>query len=211
MSIEAVLSIIELIVLVLGFLGLGLIPKLFYERKLKDYNAEINRALKEFKHELNLELQELRISQENSQPKKVEGFIEFSDMIYKTIELSRLSPGKKFNEKEKEIANDLRKFSYVVFFFGKDETILKFVEFRKEMELLNHLNQNQKRSDHAYYQSRLMIIILAELMINMRKDLGNNSSEVTIDDYMTILVNDWDKSKLQFMQDVEKAKELKKE
>ncbi|MCD8418318.1 hypothetical protein J2Q11_11490 [Tenacibaculum finnmarkense genomovar finnmarkense] len=45
------------------------------------------------------------------------------------------------------------------------------------------------------------LITLANLYISMRKDLGFTESELTPDDFLKILITDWDQAKLKNLQE----------
>ncbi|EAE9903358.1 hypothetical protein CDH96_12800, partial [Listeria monocytogenes] len=62
---EIYFNIAQLLMPLLGMLGIGLIPKYFYDKKLNELNNKITK-----------ELQEIRISQENVHPEKIKLFID---------------------------------------------------------------------------------------------------------------------------------------
>jgi hypothetical protein len=70
-----------------------------------------------------------------------------------------------------------------LFFFASDETVKKFVQFRKYSLSVGT----------PEYESMQNIIILAELIVLIRKDLGYSNTECTKDDFLHIMLTDWDK------------------
>lgn len=154
-------------------------PKHFLERKLE-----------KFKSELQTNIDSLRISAESIHPMKIEEYVEFSKAYLKLMELGKITNPKEVARKQKEVFDGMSRFGFAVMFFGNDDTVKKYVEFRKYSTLpAGKLGENEKAK---------IMMVMSELIVLMRRDVGHNDSEVTVDDFLTIIVNDWETSKEKF-------------
>jgi len=69
-----------------------------------------------------------------------------------------------------------------LFIYASDETVKKFVEWRKY----------GLTADTVNFDSKQIIILLAELIVLIRKDVGNTDTQCTKDDFLNIMLKDWD-------------------
>lgn len=69
-----------------------------------------------------------------------------------------------------------------LFFFASDETVKKYVEFR---------GYGQKAKDPDFDASK-QLILLAEIMVLIRRDLGYKDTACNIDDFFNIIITDWE-------------------
>ena len=141
------------------------LPKTFQEK-----------ALKYFQHSLNEKLEMLKITQTELQTLKRNEFIRYSEYWRKTFENQKLISNPKH-------VNELNSIGLNFFFFASDEVVKKFVELRK---LLLYTDT----ADTTYKKKAL--IKMAELNLLMRKDLGYQETKCDEDDYLNILLKDWE-------------------
>jgi len=181
--------IIQIIILIGGYFIVR------YVKKLPDQIHKKNLEL--FKNELKKELVKLEASESNLHLKKIEKFTEFSGLLYE------VTNSVKYKENEEEIQEkaikSMESFTKDIMFFAGENTIKKFVEYRRYSRMLNQQGGVNEQAKFNY--------ILAELILEMRKDLGYND-KVSVDDYLYILIKDWDKNKELFKQRANKAKKL---
>ncbi|MFD2704065.1 hypothetical protein [Salibacterium lacus] len=175
-------EVVTVIIMVFGFLILGLI------KKTPDH--VLNRSLESFKSDLQKELVNFRISGENLHPAKIEEYMHFTKVFTQLMELSKLKDPEKQVEEQKKVYDGLTRFGFSAILFGSDETVKKYVEIRKYTTLpSDKLGENEKA---------LMLLLMSELIILMRNDLGNSNSNVSSDDFMQIVIKDWEISKEEF-------------
>lgn len=137
------------------------------------------KTLKKFQHSLDEKLELLKISHTELQTLKRNEFIRFSEYWNRTFNDKNLLSNKKH-------INELNSIGLNFFFFASDEVVKKFVELRKIL-LYSSIDetQNQKKA----------IVKMAELNLLMRKDLGYHETICNEDDYLNILLKDWEKVK----------------
>ncbi|MGE9755245.1 hypothetical protein ACQP3R_20775 [Bacillus inaquosorum] len=87
-------------------------------------------------------------------------------------------------EVKKEHSKSMTELGSKLFFFASDDTVKKFVEYRK---------QSLKLKADKPAEAERLIVLLGELMVLIRKDLGYSQTECNKNDYLHILLNDWDK------------------
>lgn len=154
------------------------------------------RNLEIFKNELQKEIVRLEISEGNLHIKKIEKFTEFSGVLFKIM--NGVKYGKSKKELETQATKSMESFTKDIMFFASEETISKFVEYRRYSKVVQNGGDNE-RAKYFY--------ILAELILTMRKELGY-SDNVTVDDYLYIIINDWEENKELFRNRASKAKKL---
>jgi hypothetical protein len=164
--------LITQIVLFIGisfvFIYLRQLPKTFQEK-----------TLKKFQHSLNEKLELLKITQTELQTLKRNEFIRFSEHWRKTFE------NKKVINNQKHIS-ELNSIGLNFFFFASDAVVKKFVELRKQLLYSNSEDISQQRK---------ALKLMAELNLLMRKDLGYYDTMCNEDDYLNILLKDWENVK----------------
>lgn len=166
---------INLVIQILLFIGIIFIT--IYIRQLPKTFQE--KTLKRFQYSLNEKLEILKITQTELQTLKRNEFIRFSEYWRKTFQ------NKKLLNSQKHI-NELTSIGLNFFFFASDEVVKKFVELRKH--LLYSDNED-------FENQKISIKMMAELNLLMRKDLGYYDTSCDIDDYLNILLNDWENVK----------------
>ena len=183
-------EIINVVIAVVGFIVIGIIKKT--PEHILDKNLE------KFKGDIQKDLQELRIATENIHPMKIEEYIHFTEVYTKMMDAAKIKNLNKQKAVQKEIVEGLTRFGFSAFLFGSDQTVKKFVEIRKYATLpSDELGENERAKT---------LILMSELMIHMRNDLGSKQSEVTIDDLMIIIVKDWGVSRDAFLKKASKAR-----
>ena len=185
-------EIINTVIFVLGFIVIGIIKK--------TPEHYLSKNLEKFKTDLQGELEQIRIANENIHPMKIEEYIHFTEVYTKMMESVKITNQGKQKNIQREIFDGLTRFGFSVFLFGSDQTVGKFVEMRKYVTMpASEIGENEKAKT---------LILMSELMVHMRNDLGNKESKVTVDDFLTIIVKDWGVSRESFLDKAAKAKKL---
>ena len=166
---------------VIGFATLIISHKL--NKRLSDHNSELQK-----------EIEKLKVSESNLHIRKIDKFSEFTDILYGAMR------GVKYNKDPKaDIQKAMEKFMKDLIFFAGEDTLKKFVEYRNYSHIVKEGGQNEQ----AKFQ-----FIIAELILEMRKDLGYSNEGINVDHYMHLIVNNWEKHKDEFHERAEKAKKI---
>lgn len=187
-----VVFIIQLLIfvgLVFIFLYVKKLPDFIFQRSVKKFEFQLNSKLEEIKAALTKEIELLKISQAEIQVHKTKEFVNFveyfNNIFTNPKELEKISKNesdaRKFNRKILDLGIKL-------FFFASDETVQKYVEWRKY-----GLQAGQEG-----YDNKKTLILYAELVTLMRRDLGYKDTECTRDDFLYIMLTDWEKYKEQY-------------
>lgn len=143
-----------------------------------------SKNLESFKSELQKEVEKLKVSEGNLHIRKIEKYSQFVDML--NIAMLSVKENKTPQETAKALEKAMNKFTKDIMFFAGEGTLKRFVEYRIYSQIVQHGGDNEM----AKYQ-----FVIAELILEMRKDLGYTNKGITVDDYMYITVNDWGKHK----------------
>lgn len=157
------IEIVQTIILILGFLGVGFIPQYFYEKKLNNLKSDI---------------QKLNISMEQNHPIKME---RYKDFVENFFEYGKLNNEK---QKQKKLLESIKSISNAVFLFGSDETMKAFLKLRKG------IGENPTEDEKMEY-----LVKAACFMVELRKDLNGGNTDIGPEDYLRLLINDWDQTK----------------
>jgi hypothetical protein len=134
-----------------------------------------------FEYSLLTDLEKLKIYESALHIHKAELFSDFAEYVTtKMLDkdyMQKLSTPKV----QKEMRDLFMKTGYSLFFYSNDTTVKKFVEFRR----------SGLDADKEPFEKEKIILILAQLFVEMRKDLGYVDTECNIDDFLTILLTDW--------------------
>ena len=182
---DVILLVTEIVIfLILGFLFryIKLLPDKIHEQQKLKFNFELNKQLEEFKSKLAKEMEVLRINESQLHIHKTEEFIELIEFVFtKTLDkkyIAKLSTDKRtileFNQKMLSLGAKL-------FLFASDKTVKKYVEWRE-------FGLNDKNKNDNNHQ---ILLIMAELMVLIRKDLGYAETECNRDDFLNIMLTDW--------------------
>ena len=185
-------DVVMLIVMVIGFISIGLI------KKTPEYMFKRN--LEKFKNELQQDLERIRIAAENIHPMKIEEYVHFTQVYVKMMELGKIQDQTMQMAAQKVVFDGLTRFGFSAFLFGSDQTVKKYVEIRKYSTLpQGDLGENEKAK---------ILLLMSELMVYMRNDLGNDESSVSVDDFLMIIVNNWGDSQEEFRRKASNARIL---
>lgn len=126
-------------------------------------------------------LEQFKISQSQLQLRKTDEFIKFGDLYRRFFTDRNLK--QKLDRQDpnalKEIQDKFVELSIHLFFFASDQTIKKYVEWRR-------------RSQRGEFKGTEVLQEFGELMIMFRRDLGYDTTKITSDDFLFLIVNDWE-------------------
>ncbi|CAH0314779.1 hypothetical protein [Peribacillus simplex] len=161
------------------------LPDQVHAKNLKAFELDLNKQLEEFRNQLTTDLELMKINESQLHIHKTQEFSKLVEVLLLSLitdkdYVRKLGTDKKL---QKEHNRKLLDLGTKLFFFASDETVKKFVQFRKYSLSVGT----------PEYESMQNIIILAELIVLIRKDLGYSNTECTKDDFLHIMLTDWDK------------------
>lgn len=159
------------------------LPDQIHQRNIKSYEHELNKQLEQFKIEISRELEMLKITESQLHIHKAKEFSEFIEFFSTKIMNKEYMSQINKPHIQKEIQQIMMKTVTKFFFFASDETVKKFVEWRR----LSLQNEGQ----HGFK----IVYIVAELIVLMRKDLGYKDTECDEDDVLYLILTDWSEEK----------------
>ncbi len=187
----AILIIEFVVILVVAFIYFYVrgLPDRIHQRNLKLFEHDLSKNLEIFRSDLSKEIELLKISESQLQIRKIEEFTNITDVLFKYMF------DKEYQEELKKKPDKLNvimaNIGSRLFYFASDETVKKYVEWKKFGWVNKELNDEK--------EARKIIIIFADLVVLMRKDLGYKKTECNRDDFLSIFLSDWDKYKKDYI------------
>ncbi|MCY9204454.1 hypothetical protein [Bacillus atrophaeus] len=159
------------------------LPDQVHAKNLKNFEHDLNTQLEEFRNKLTTDLELMKINEAQLHIHKTEEFVRLIRLLIMNLtDKDYINDLATNEETKKEHIKSMTELGSKLFFFASDDTVKKFVEYRK---------QSLKSSETE--DSEKLIVLLGELMVLIRKDLGYSQTECNKNDYLHILLNDWDK------------------
>ncbi|QHF56583.1 hypothetical protein Bateq7PJ16_0777 [Bacillus subtilis] len=162
------------------------LPDQVHAKNLKAFELDLNKQLEEFRNQLTTDLELMKINESQLHIHKTQEFSKLVEVLLISLTdkdyVRKLGSDKRIQKEHNKKMLDL---GTKLFFFASDETVKKFVEWRKYSLTV----------DTPQYEAKQVIIILAELIVLIRKDLGYSQTECTKDDFLHIMLTDWDRYK----------------
>lgn len=136
----------------------------------------LNRNLQKNRSKLDSFIEDFKIRQSSIQAEKINAFRKILFVLFDIMH-------SKDKPKEEQIATEkkLRRISLLFFLYGDDNTIYKYLEFRKCILY----EENNAKS----------MVLIGELIVLMRKDVGYLATDLDKDDVLNLILNDWEKVK----------------
>lgn len=182
---EILLTILQLVLLFGGWFLYTYIKKLpeqVHAKNLKAFELDLNKQLEEFRNQLTLDLELMKINESQLHIHKTQEFAKLVE--YLLLNLTDKDYVRKLGNDQriqKEHNKKMLDLGTKLFFFASDETVKKFVEWRKYSLTV----------DSPQYDPKQILILLAELIVLIRKDLGYRDTECSKDDFLHIMLKDW--------------------
>jgi hypothetical protein len=160
------------------------LPEQVHAKNLKVFELDLNKQLEEFRNQLTTDLELMKINESQLHIHKTEEFTKLVEvMITKLLDKQYVEKLGRDPKTLKEYNKTMLDLGTKVFFYASDETVKKFVEWRKY----------GLTADTVNYDPKQIIILLAELIVLIRKDVGYINTQCTKDDFLHIMLKDWDK------------------
>ena len=159
------------------------LPEQVHAKNLKGFEYDLNRQLEEFRNKLTTDLELMKINESQLHIHKTQEFAKLVE--YLLLNLTDKDFVKKLGtdqRTQKEHNKKMLDLGTKLFFFASDETVKKFVEWRRYGFTM----------DTPHSDAKQMIILLAELIVLIRIDLGYSETQCTKDDFLHIMLKDWD-------------------
>lgn len=192
---EFLIACLQVVFIVIFFILINYIrkiPERIHGIQQSKYEHDLDKQLESFKTELMKEIEILRIAQTQLHTHKSEEFVNLIEILYKSIldkdYLKKMENNKKL---QTEFNSKMSTLGTKLFFFASDDTVKKYVEWRKHGQLITDDDPKSKN---------ILVILMAELMVLIRKDLGYQNTICNKDDFLYIMLTDWDKHKDSFVQ-----------
>ena len=184
---DILLTILQLAILFGGWFLYTYVKKLpdqVHAKNLKGFEYDLNRQLEEFRNQLTADLELMKINESQLHIHKTEEFTKLVEvLITKMLDKQFIEKLGKDPRTQKEFNKTMLDLGTKLFFFASDETVKKFVEWRKY----------GLAADTSNFDPKQTIILLAELMVLIRKDVGYTDTQCTKDDFLHIMLKDWAK------------------
>lgn len=182
--------ILQCVIVVLGYLAflyLKRLPETLHQKSIKKFEFRLNSSLEEFKAALTKEIELVKISQTELQAHKTQEFIRLIEYFngFLTNKEKRLKLVNNPKEKE-EFNKNMLDLGVKLFFFASDSTVKKYVEWR----------QYGIRAQQKNFDPTETLVRYAELMVMIRQDLGYKNTRCDADDFLNIMLTDWEQHKL---------------
>lgn len=161
----------------------ALIGYLFAIPQIKrQLEADLKRESESIRQQFQADLQKEYSSRFNE--RKWETYEHFADIIRRLMESIR---NKRLQKKQPEIMEELHSFTGKLWIVGGDNVIEAFNDWRKSAP-----------SEDADTSDKMQLLVkLMQIVIEMRKDLGYESSIITPEDLLRTFINDFDKAMAQ--------------
>ncbi|WP_252503641.1 hypothetical protein [Sporosarcina sp. Marseille-Q4943] len=124
------------------------------------------------------DIRKLNISMEQNHPIKME---RYKDFVENFFEYGKLNNEK---QKQKKLLESFKSIANAVFLFGSDETMKAFLILREG------ISETPTEDEKMEY-----LVKAARFMVELRKDLNGGKTDIGPEDYLKLLINDWEDSK----------------
>jgi hypothetical protein len=178
--------LIGMVVIAVGLMAkyISGLPARIHAENAKRHEFSLAHELEEFKSELARESESRKISQSGLQLHKTTEFVRLIEFLIGYItdpkKTQRLASDPKAATEFNKTFVDL---GVKLFFFASDETIRAYVEWR-----MHGLMRNETASGANMHT----LVLLANLVMSMRRDLGYGETSCTPDDVLNIMLTDWE-------------------
>lgn len=185
----AILIIEFIVVLIAAFIYFYIkgLPEKLHKKNIILFEHDLSEKLETFKSDLTKEIELLKISESQLQIRKIEEFTKITDFLFNYMFDKKFQEN--LNKNPSKFNIEMTNIGSRLFYFASDETVKKYVEWKKYgLEMANKEPIDKKESGK-------IIVLFADLVLLMRKDLGYKKTECTRDDFLSIFLTDWDKHK----------------
>jgi hypothetical protein len=182
---ELVITILQLAIILGGWFLYTYVKKLpdqVHAKNLKAFEYDLNKQLEEFRNQLTRDLELMKIKESQLHIHKTEEFTKLVKvLITKLIDKQYVDKLRRDQKTIREFNKTMLDLGTKLFFFASDDTVKKFVEWRKY----------GLTAGTPEFKPIKIITLLAELMVLIRKDLGYSQTLCDQNDFLHILLKDW--------------------
>ena len=179
---------VDIATLVIGIIGTIIYPLLFlffFNKREKNYQQKIDKELEAYKVELSKELENLKIEKEHLQKQRIDETLSLiEDYFLKMFDKQYVDKISKNKTEAEKFAVLKRNIGMKLFLFASDEAVKRFVKMEK-------IGKSNSAESHGMQ----MVLEFAELLTQIRRDMGYPKTECNRDDILSIILTDWDKYK----------------
>jgi hypothetical protein len=158
------------------------LPASLHKQQEQLFQHELNRKLEGLKISLSKDLELLKISQTELQVRKTQEFINFGNLQREFLTdkalLKKLESGD--NKVVQKIKKEMLDLATGLFFFASDKTVRKYGDWK-----MGTIKGELTGID--------LLRNFGELMVALRKDLGQTDTKLTGDDFLRLFLTDWPK------------------
>lgn len=192
---QIAIIVIEIII-ILGTLFLfyyvkGL-PDRLHKMNIKLFEHDLSKKLETFKASLIREIEMTKISETQLQIRKAEEFTKVTDFMFKFMYDKRYQ--KKMKDDPNKLNITMADISSKLFYFASDETLKKYVEWRQ-------FGLKMQKETNGLKEPHRIVILFAELIVLMRKDLGYKNTKCNENDFLNIILTDWEEVRKKLKQE----------
>lgn len=182
------LYVIILIVAGLGYRYLAGLPQRFHDEGLERFRHELDEKLEEVRASLMKEIELTKITHGELQVRKTEEFIRLSEFYREILaDPQMVDEAERDPKARKKLQKRVLDSAVRLFFFASDETI---EAYRRWWTTALQAEQGDEAAVRLLKR-------FAELNLCMRRDLGYDETEATSDDFLAMLLTDWEEYKEQ--------------
>lgn len=165
------------------------LPQQLHKVQFRSFEHDLNQRLEVFKSELVTEIERMKINESQLHIHKSREFQKISDFFGRVLtDPEYLNKVATDETARREFKKEGLNLGTGLFFFSNDATIKSFVAFRRHVLKANEPEYDEFRA----------VILYAELILNIRRDLGYVNTSCEIDDFMFLILSDWDKYRAQY-------------
>jgi hypothetical protein len=187
---DTVILILQILLAIgawLAYLYLKQLPDTIYKVSLKEIELNLSKQLEEFKSSLTKEVELLKISQSQLQAHKTQEFVKLSEYFGEILtDKEKLAKILRTPKEATVWRKNMYNLGVSLFFFASDWTIKQYIEWREQSTQTDPNNSEPKKILRLY----------GELMVSIRKDLGYEDTSCNADDFLRIILNDWEEYKV---------------
>ncbi len=163
------------------------LPDAIHQKAIKSFEFQLQEKLEMMKAGLAKEVELWKINQTDIQVHKTKEFVRlieyFNEALTNKKKLAKLAS----DEEEQENFNkNMLNLGVKLFFFASDETVKKYVEWRRYGLRVEREGGDKKK----------ILLMYAGLVVSMRKDLGYFDTKCDQNDFLFIMLKDWENEEL---------------
>lgn len=180
-----------LIVAWLGYRYLASLPQRLHDEGLERFRHQLDRKLEQVRASLSEDIELSKITQEELQVRKTEEFIRLSEFYHEILS----NPEKALEaENQQQLQKRLLDSAVRLFFFASDSTIDAYKDWWEAAVEVDPNTSNEEVGIELLEK-------YATLNVSMRQDLGYDETEASVDDFLAMILTDWEEHRAEVLDD----------